>query len=176
MINFSHISCSPDGKNGKKIARRMIRKSKKTTNKLDFLIGKHLETKLITPIKISSIVDFPILRPKQMMKKIFFGSYQLKQARAYADDLLSNKKAYIVNSRLIKNMSDKSLTNEDTNSKILAFEIISRHRRSKKNFKEIGQTSYVKQFKNIYKVFIEYIPELNNTKSIQGKIKILIYN
>ncbi|RNA04346.1 hypothetical protein BpHYR1_018885, partial [Brachionus plicatilis] len=98
MINFSHISCSPDGNHGKKIARRMIRKSKITKNELEVL------------------------------------------------------------------------TDEYENSKILAFEIISRHRRSKKNLKDIGQTSYVKQFKNTYKVFIKYIPGLNHSKSIQAHI------
>ncbi|RNA15289.1 hypothetical protein BpHYR1_026373, partial [Brachionus plicatilis] len=88
MINFSHISCSPDGNHGKKIARRMIRKSRITKNELKFLIGKHLETKLIASISISNI----------------------------------------------------------------------------------GQTSYVKQFKNTYKVFIKYIPGLNHSKSIQAHI------
>ncbi|RNA05620.1 hypothetical protein BpHYR1_005432 [Brachionus plicatilis] len=48
----------------------MIKKSEITKNELEFLIGKHLETKLIAFISISSIVDFPILRPKQMMRKL----------------------------------------------------------------------------------------------------------
>ena len=170
MINFSHKPCCPDGKNALKIARRILRRNKEKNNKLEFLIRKQLDTKLINPIELSTVWDFPIIRKNKMKNKIFLGSYQLNQARSYVKDLISSKNCYVVSDKLIKNIADPSFYSEYRNSKILAFELISRHKRAKKKTTDIEISNYPKQYKNTYKVFIQFKPNLNKTKAIQGKI------
>ena len=169
MINFTHKPCCPDFKNVTKIARSILTKGLNRINQLDFLLGKQLDTKLITPIEITSVWDFPILKKSEMKYKIFLGSYQLNQARSYVRDIISSKNCYLVSHRLIKKLSTESLSFDFQRSKILAFEIISRHRRSKKKQPETEVVDYSKQFKNIYKVFIQYIPDLKNINSLQSK-------
>ncbi|CAF0923792.1 unnamed protein product [Brachionus calyciflorus] len=63
MINFDLKPSCPDGENAEKIASKILIRSQKKENDLEFLLGKHLDTKSICPIKISEIVDFPVLKP-----------------------------------------------------------------------------------------------------------------
>lgn len=51
MLNFSLKPCCPDRNNVTKIARRIKKKMKSSSNKLDFLLTKQLNTKFITKPK-----------------------------------------------------------------------------------------------------------------------------
>ncbi len=54
-------------------------------------------------------------------------------------------------------------------SKIVAFELISRHKRGLNTVK-VGNESaqFLKRFRDKYQVFIEYIPNVNKAKAIKG--------
>lgn len=167
MYNFLHKPCCPDGTQGKMIAQRMKKKALNTkANMLEFLLSKRLDTSLIEKMNISEIADFPKLNRKTLIEKIFLGTFHLKQSKSYIVDLIKNGFAYKVSCKLIKNIQNKSLRNELLTKKsvIIACEIPSRHKRSK--IKNIDNDT---QFRMTYKVFIQYIPYSNSSKSIKGK-------
>ena len=178
MINFDHKACCPDGDYSEKILKRMKKKSKKESNHLEVLIRKHLnETATLKKIKLVQIYDFPILTLKKLATKIFLGNYQLRLCRSYLSDVLKNGFAYQVTENLLKKLSTKESFYNETNSKIIAVEIPSRHARSQLNEKDkpSKELEYVKSFKKRYKVFIQYVPHFNRTKSILGKKFFLYY-
>ncbi|CAF0856527.1 unnamed protein product [Brachionus calyciflorus] len=82
MINFDLKPSCPDGKNAEKIATKILIRSQKKENDLEFLLGKHLDTKSICPISFSEILDFQVSKRKSMKNNIFLGSYQFNQAKA----------------------------------------------------------------------------------------------
>ncbi len=152
MANFLHKPINADGQNAVKIARRIRKKTEIKKNKLELLLGKQLNGTTDFPrIDLQSINDFPILRKKKIIRKIFFGTYQFKQSKSYACEVYKNSVAFILDSRSIK----KNFENTSNGSKVIAFLIKSRHSRSEGNPKN-------------YKVFIQYIPFLNKTKAIEG--------
>ncbi|RNA19707.1 vacuolar sorting-associated 13c [Brachionus plicatilis] len=155
MLNFYHKPCCPDEKIVVKIARRIKKKSKTHSNKLNFLLAKQLDTKLITPIDLFSIIDFPVIRKNKIRNKIFFGSYQLKQANSYAKDLIFSSTAYVVSNNMIKKIVNERFINEFKDSKILAFELISRHRRSRKKINKEQNENYIRKFRNTYKILFQ---------------------
>jgi hypothetical protein len=61
MCNFVHNPCSPDGNNSKKIAHRIRERAKIKYNRLEFLLSKRLDTRLIKKIDLTDITDFPRL-------------------------------------------------------------------------------------------------------------------
>lgn len=170
MINFLHKPCCPDGEKASIIAERMKEKSKTEINHLEFFLEKkkQLNTKYIYPIDINEINDFPKLMLKELKEEIFFGSFQYNQSKSYYADIIEEGKAYIVCDELLKDvLKDK---NNFPNSKIIAIEVVSRHRRSetKKETKKNVCSNRKKQFKNNYKVFIHYISDYNHPNSIKG--------
>ncbi|CAF0991642.1 unnamed protein product [Brachionus calyciflorus] len=173
MINFSHIPCNQDGEN-LNIAKRIKKKGKIESNKLDFLLGKHFDSKLINSVPLEKLNDFPRINEKKLQDKIFLGIFQLRNCKSYLLDLKRNNKVFIIADSLKKKLSDKTDENE-LQTKIIGFEIISRHKRSKSLKKEtlkskIKEKSYADFFKNTYKVFVQYIPYFNSSKAIKGFI------
>ncbi|CAF1131412.1 unnamed protein product, partial [Brachionus calyciflorus] len=83
MINFSHIPCNPDGEN-LNIAKRIKKKGKIESNKLDFLLGKHFDSKLINSISLEKLNDFPRINEKKLQDKIFFGIFQLRNCKIFS--------------------------------------------------------------------------------------------
>ena len=90
MINYTHKPCCPDSKNVLKISKLLKKKFKKTSNNLEFLLGKQFDTKLITPVDLLSINDFPKITRKKIQSRILFGSFQLRQSKSYLKDLITN--------------------------------------------------------------------------------------
>jgi predicted oxidoreductase len=168
MSNLFHKPICPDGNNSVKIAKKITDKTKINVNKLEFLLTKHLDTKLITPIDLSEINDFPKLTPSELKQEIFLGSFQFKQCTSYVPDMLKNGEAFIINNELLKKIPDINLKNDLLNSKIIAVEILSRHKRSRN--KAAKNASYVKKFRTIYKVFIQYLSNISSPNSIKCKI------
>lgn len=161
MYNFTHKPCESGGEKASTIARRLKRKLKTNQNNLEFLLSIKLGKKLTTMINCS-IIDFPRLSIQKLKEKIMFGPYQLKQAKSYLNDLLINGHFFSVNESVIKNITDEKLKNNLFKCKIIACQIASRHKR--------GLKTGTDMFRNVYKVYIAYIPNLNSSKSIKGKI------
>ena len=104
MSNFLHKPCCPDGQNSKKIAKRIRKKAteKIQNNDLSFLLNRHLDSKLIPQVKLSQINDFAILKRKQIIRRILFGTFQMKQCKSYVQEMVENGVAYILSEKLIK--------------------------------------------------------------------------
>ncbi|CAF0962569.1 unnamed protein product [Brachionus calyciflorus] len=129
MSNYSHKPCCPDGKNSNNISEAMKQKSNIKENSLEFFINKHLNTKDILNMSLSDIVDFPKLNLSVLSKEIFLGTYQLKECKSYLSDVIENGVCYIISDNLKKKYLEMYFT-RDLDSKIIAFEILSRHKRS----------------------------------------------
>lgn len=165
MLNFTHISTCPDKQNLYKIASKLKEKVKIDKNPLSYLLTKHLDTKEITPVDLGSITDFPKLNSAQLIRKIFLGTFQLKQSKSYVSDIIKNGKAYTIPEKLLSKLKNK--TNKE--SKIIALEIVSRHKRSEKKVSETCKNQdYMREFRNKYKIFLEYVPSWIGSKSIKG--------
>lgn len=172
MINFDHKPCCPDGENALNIAKLLKKRSSLKKNNLDFLLTKQLDTKIIPMIELSSINDFPKLNEDKIVKKIFLGRFQLKECLSYIQDLVEFEKAFKVTIQALNNKSGKSDEIDFLDSNIIAFQIPSRHKRSlikKDNLpKKTREKNFDKNFRNNYKVFIQYSPGINNSKAIKG--------
>lgn len=173
MLNFTHKSCCPDGKNASKIAKKIRKRTENKINELNFLVNKRLDTKDLERIDIELIQDFPRIKRKNIRNSIFFGSFQLKQSKSYIKELMNNGIAYKVTSQFIKKISNVNLKKNliEKNHKILAVEIASRHKRSEvkmingKNLKEFKLSD---KFKTTYKVFVLYESFKNHSSAIKG--------
>lgn len=170
MVNFSHKPCCPDGDDSIEIAKKIKDKSTINKNHLEFFLGKHLDSKQIPAVSLSEIDDFPEITEKQMIKSIFYGSYQLKQCKSYLSDLSTNEEAFIVSDQLKNKIQDLKIREEMIKSKVIACEITSRHKRSEKSEKQQGSMNNKNNFKNNYKIFIQYLPNINSPDSIKGII------
>ena len=74
MSNFVHKPVCPDGDNALDIANKIKERIKIKENNLDFLLKKHLNTKMIPQIELSEIEDFPKLTKTELKQDIFLGS------------------------------------------------------------------------------------------------------
>jgi hypothetical protein len=170
MINFDFKPCCPDGKNGAKIAKKIKHKAAISSNSLQFLLNKQLGTNDIPKILISEINDFPRLKESELVEEIFLGTFLNKVCKSYVEDILNNKIAFVVKKNILeKNEKNK---NSQTKAKIIAMQVSSRHKRSKiKHEKHVKkkEKTLISEFRTYYKVFIQYVPNIDSYKSIQGK-------
>ena len=182
MINFSLKPDYPHGKNSMYVARRMKSRKDISRNDLEILLSRQLESSLMQKREFLQIADFPKLKCRRLVKSIFQGSYQLRLCKSYLHDLIKNGHAFYPTIQLIKQIGNTKLRKDliDGNSRLLAVEITSRHRRSDyKNRNESEQEEVQgnrrkkvpKIFKTTYKVFVEYVPFLNHYSSIKSKLK-----
>jgi len=172
MSNFTHYPCSPDGKNSMKVARRIRERAKIKYNKLEFFLHKRLDTRLIKQIKLSEIDDFPRLTLKKIRENIIFGSYQLKLSKSYVNEMAQNGVAYIITDEFLESNKTYKIVEyiKNSNSKVIAAEIASRHRRSEKKTKMLSSnTRCSKKYRTSYKLFVEYVPWEDKAKAIKGK-------
>jgi hypothetical protein len=177
MINFDHKTCCADQKIAKELAQRLRDKCENVrTNLLESIRGVRFGTKSLPYINISDVIDFPKLSEKKLVLKLFFGNYYIKLAKSYISDILKNGKCCVLSKiSMNKKSADVSVSRELTSqldkTKIVGFEIVSRHRRSEYNANEgIDKNEYVKKFKSFYKVLVQYAPNTNNTKAIKGTL------
>ncbi len=158
MSNFLHKPCCPDGEYAIDVAKKIREKSLIKINSLHFLLGKQLDTKIFPQINLADIKDFPQIKRKKIRRELFFGTYQFRQSKSYVCELVQNGIAYLLNSKKIEKLIniEKISKSKESVSKVVAFEIKSRHKRSEKSTKT-------------YKVFIQYIPNLDCVSGIEGK-------
>ena len=139
MSNFLHKPCNPDGENAIDIVNSIKHRSKLKKNYLESILTKRLDTKQFIPIELNEVSDFPKLKKRIIKQKLLFGSFQYKSSLSYVTDMIKNSKAYFIQGNQIKNYEiAKQNFLEDVknlNAKIIAFEITSRHKRSKKKSK-----------------------------------------
>ena len=180
MDNFLHKHCCPDGDYAQEVARRIRIKAQFDENKLAFLLNRQLGTSLIPTIELEEIKDFPIIKRKTLKRKIFMGTFQLKQSKSYLEDLVERGNAYIVSKEFAKgkeNIADLNLKTKllSEKSKIIAVTITSRHKRGKKtiSLSNMNSKKAPEQFKTTYKIFVHYVPNVNSYKSIKSKLKII---
>ena len=156
-----------DGTAANQIANKMKSISNKSQkNKLEFFLKKQMGTAAFPEILLDEINDFPILKRKKLIKKLFLGTFHMRQSKSYVNDLLKYNKAFKLDINKASYLKNSNL--DLKNSKIIGTKIISRHTRGifKKGEKE-------GQFKKTYKVILQYKPNINKVKSILG---ILLYN
>jgi hypothetical protein len=171
MSNFIHRPCSPDGKKSKKIAERIRKRTQIYENKMEFFINKRLDTRLIKKINLLDIDDFPKLSVKNIKENILFGSYQLKLCKSYVSEMVQCGIAYIITDDFLETNKAFKIVNQIKNSKskVIAAEITSRHRRSEKKSNTLSSNIRCsKKYRTTYRLFIEYIPNLDQTKAIRG--------
>lgn len=179
MINYQHKPCSSVEGRAVDLAKKIREKSTINTNNLLFLLNKRLDTKLMIPVQLETVCDFPRLNEDDIKNDILYGSFQLKQSKSYVIDLVLNGRAYVASNNLIKQMTNKQLKKDliEKKTKIVAVEITSRHKRSEKKTNKtvkINQDNLkIKKFKTIYKVFVHYLPNINSSTSIIGNIYFL---
>jgi hypothetical protein len=160
MSNFSYKPCETDGVNSETIALRMKQKAKKTNNSMFNFSTKQLRTNSFKEKQINDIVDFPRLSMKKIISKITLGTFHPKIALSYINDFINNVAYEYINN------PNKSTINL-LNTKIIATEIPSRHRRGKIKTANEGKKSN-RVYKNTYKVFINYQAGINKAKAIKG--------
>jgi hypothetical protein len=136
-------------------------------------------------IQIEEIDDFVKLKRKQLERKIFLGSCQTRIVKSYLPELFKNGIAFQPNNLFLKQLNNSGL--DLRTSKILAFQINSRHKRGLINCKTKKSSKYdekddeeddeedieeingeaqnnkkderqQKKFRIMYKIFIQYIP------------------
>jgi hypothetical protein len=133
MLNFTHKPCCPDGKKALEIAQKIGQKTEnEQKNELDLMLKIRLETKLMTKTNLADINDFPKLSEQTIKDDIVFGSFQIEQSKSYLSDLLQFSTAYMLNDLLGKKLFNRniSIKLENKELKLIAVEIISRHKRS----------------------------------------------
>lgn len=164
MHNFKYKPCCPDGQNAIQVAKQIVKASKIKENKLAALLTKQLNTADFVQIELSDIEDFPKLEPDVICSRILLGTFQYRLSKSYVADLLEHGVAYSMSSKYISKITNKKLQQElnGNKSKIVAFEIASRHRR--------GVVKETKKLRVNYKVIIQYEPNNNNPESIKGEL------
>ncbi|CAF1031356.1 unnamed protein product [Brachionus calyciflorus] len=141
-------------------------------NQLEFLLSKQLDTKIIPSVDIKTLLDFPKLTVETLKEDIFFGSFQYKESRSYFEDIIQNNRAFMVSNEFLRKNSNNKTNINFENTKTVAVEVPSRHKRSekKKLSKKDIRNNLSKNFKNGYKVFVNYIPNGKGPESILGYI------
>lgn len=191
MLNFTHKPIHTDKDNADKVGQRLKTKLDdiQRRNVIEKLSNLRMGTIKLPHIELSQITDFPKLSKSIMARKIFYGNYYLKQSKSYLSDLLRNNKCSIISEKVIKSLTvkkDKSLLlNKIKKSKIICLELLSRHHRGlkskntkvtkkknvkiNKNIQVNVDHDFIKEYRQVYKVFIEYIPNRNISASIKCK-------
>jgi hypothetical protein len=153
MVNFTHRKCETDGKYARDIAKKMKNRAKIARNPLYSLINKQLGTNIFKQISLDEITDFPKLKKKTIIKCITLGTFHLKISLSYISDLVKNGKAYLLEwKEFLKNNKLSMINNEESNSKIIGTEIISRHVRGKKQTNLNTTIKLSSIFKKVYRV------------------------
>jgi hypothetical protein len=177
MYNFTHKPCCTDSDQAQTIAKNIKEIAEQTHhNPLKFLLSKNLDNLLLVKIELSEINDFVRLKKKDLIEKIYFGKFQLRQASSYVGELIKSGVAYSLTNECIAQIDNISLRSEllKKKSKIIGIEIVPRNKRkenkpNENNATEISSNEQdLSKFKTTYKVFILYDPSDNTTTSITG--------
>jgi hypothetical protein len=86
--------------------------------------------------------------------------------------MAQNGVAYIITDEFLESNKTYKIVEyiKNSNSKVIAAEIASRHRRSEKKTKMLSSnTRCSKKYRTSYKLFVEYVPWEDKAKAIKGK-------
>jgi hypothetical protein len=163
MLNFLHKPCHADiNRDPAKIAKKIRDRFQIQTNDLTKLFKIQFDTNAVPLQNLSEFIDFPRLSEDEMIENIFFGSFYIKQSQMYMSDLLRVGKASYISREVC---ASQKYEIKSPNSKIIGFELPSRHMRGKKNTES---DRYIQSFRDHHKIFVEYIPGQNAPESIIG--------
>jgi hypothetical protein len=173
ILNFNHKPCASDCmREPEKIAERMLSKAVINENQLVKLLKIGLNQ--YPSDKLERINDFPKISKQKLISKIFFGSYYIKQANSYIEDLLRVGRVHYIDDNTLQ----KNGINLRDDSKVIAMHLTSRHsRRKHKKVVESKHTdtelrkyeNFLRQYATLYKVYVQYVPNYDKTKAIIGK-------
>jgi hypothetical protein len=132
---------------------------------------------------LKNVTDFPSLSVQVINEYLALSGYHTKSSRSYIKEFRDRNICYDLTERAIKNyvLNKELLGNLQNNcSKLIAFEMSSRHKRGKKkntndpvdsdeDFNE--ETKPKKVLREKYKVFINYVPssDINEWEKIKSK-------
>lgn len=172
MANYIHKPCHADGRNAKNVSQRMKEKGKRFTSELDALLNLRSGTANVPLVVLSEINDFPKMSRSTLKNKVFFGSYYIRLCKSYLVDLTRNGTCFVINEKTVSNIAIPHIKRELLikklkTSKIIGFEILSRHKRSLAD--KVKKNIYIKQFRFRYRVFIEYVSNINSEEAIKSK-------
>ena len=171
MSNFSMNLCNPDGKDAIEIATKIRKRSKITENAISSLLKIRL-TPTLKYLLIQEINDFPQLTIKQLYKKVTFSSFKLRQCQSYLEQLIVNGKIHCLDLKSIKNyLINQEILKDMNQTKLLAVQIPSRHKRGRKKNLEKTTDMDSHSFSKCYKVFVQYIPNFDLTNDVTKKDK-----
>jgi hypothetical protein len=171
LSNFSMKLCNPDGDDAIEIATRIRKRSKKTENDLSSLLKIRISPSL-KYLLIQEINDFPQLTIKQLYKKVVLSSFKLRQCQSYLEQLIENGKIHCLDQESIKNyLTNQEILKDLNKTKILAVQIPSRHKHSRKKNLEKTNDMDSQSFSKCYKVFVQYIPKTDLKNDFTEKDK-----
>jgi hypothetical protein len=154
---FYNLTFKPlidDKDHSEAVARRLKQKlNLRRDNNLEILFRSRMSTRrYFSCVNIRSIDDFIPLKRRYLRQKVYCGSFHLKMAKSYLFDFMTITQAYVYK-------PPKYLLHLiEPNSKILAFKVSSRYKRSKsKLFISKGKQG-IDQFNKVNKVFLHYTP------------------
>lgn len=137
------------------VARRLKEKIlQNNNNNLEFILRSRLSTeKYFERVPLHFLDNFIQVKRKYLRKKVFFGSFHLKQAKSYLFDFVR------INQAFIYKPPKKIKSQLEPNTIIVGFKLTSQYKRSKsKAFIKQGKKG-VDQFNKVHKVYIKYLPE-----------------
>lgn len=109
MYNFNPSPCEPDTPSSKYVAEKIKKRAVINDNKMKELLSKQFNTTDFPRHQINNIKDFPLLKKKELCRKLFLGTFPLKQSKSYLSDLLKNGKCYFPSTEYLKNIRNKHL-------------------------------------------------------------------
>ena len=152
--NFTFKPLVDDKNDTEAVSRRLKQRLlNNRRNHLEFLFRNRMTTRrYFSCIDVQKIDDFIPLKRRYLRRKVFFGSFQLKMAKGYLFDFMTISKAYIYKPPKLV------MKNLEPNTKILAFKVSSRYKRSLSKASIQKGKEGIDAFNKINKVYIQYRP------------------
>ncbi len=144
--------------------------SKTVKNYLDSVLKIRFNTSMVPPKSLSTVIDFPKLKKKQLIMNLLWGTFQIRLSKSYLSDLLKNHILFEISKRNTEKLNNSRLN--DPKTKIIGVEISSRHKRVLKA--QTVTSDKLPTFRTKYKVLIQYIPNVNQVKSIKSNLIFLL--
>jgi hypothetical protein len=152
------------------LAVRIKKRSSKTKNKLESLLNMRFTKTLPYQDKLS-LDDFPVFTEYKLKRRLIFGSFKLRMCKSYIEQIHEYGRIYFLNEDHYKKFIDNTKVRDDLKfSRVIALTVGSKHKRGKKwlpddKKKDLSADVDPKIFNTYYKVFIQYVPNNENTLS-----------
>jgi hypothetical protein len=163
MLNFTHRPTITDRNCTEQVAYTLKQKSTIHENPLGILLNKRFDTRDIQLKLLEEINDFPILTVEQIANDINFGSCSVENAQSYVSTFVNRACFYNLSDSFLKKLG-KEKNEQFQHTKILACHMYSRFRRG-----TIKDKDGEEKMKIIYRVYVQYMPNLCGPASIKCK-------